>query len=311
MSRPSSGDGADRRSAHKQSGSKAAGSGRTRRSRRSPGGKPSAARRRREDASSPPTAADDEQYAQFMQSYGTGAEMDMVSPKRTARPNNTTAQRRRRIADVRQVSLGLIIQGISLTAAIILLGLILTLWTFGYLESGAVPLAWITIALGGAGALTGEVLCLAVPEESKTRHLARTGFVLTCLMLAGLTVDALMSNQGPVFRIVLDVINLLLIMSRMCLVTFFLSRLAGYVEEPTYETRSVFAMVGMPLAMAATFGYLKFVPATTDESALSFRAVTSGLQWWIIATTVAVAVMYISILLGMGLALRKHRTESA
>lgn len=246
-----------------------------------------------------------------MQTYGTNAEMDMVSPKKTARADNTMAVRRRRIADVRQVSLGLIIQGISLTAAIVLLGLILTLWTFGHLESGAVPLAWITVALGIAGAITGEVMCLAVPAESKTRGLARAAFVLTCLMLAGLGIDALMTNQGPVIRTVVDIINLLLIMSRMCLVTLFLTRLAGYVEEPTYETRSVFAMVGMPLAMAATFGYLKFVPAATDESAFSFRAVTSGLQWWIIATTVAVAVMYISILLGMGLALRRHRTESA
>lgn len=246
-----------------------------------------------------------------MQAYGTGAEIDQVRGGREGDRKASAAPKRRRVGDLSQVSLGLILQGISLTAAMALLGLILTLWTYGYVESGAIPLAWVVIILATGGAITGEVMCLAVPKESQMQQLARAALVLTGLMVTGLGLDALMTNKGAVFGQILDIGNLVLIMVRMCLVTLFLTRLAGYVEEPTYETRSVFAMVGMPLAMAAMFGYLQFVPAVTEDSEFSSRAIRSGIQWWIIATTVAVAVMYVSILLGMGLALRRRGAASA
>ncbi len=312
MNSQSSDDDAEKTSTGRKRGSKSSqASGAGGRSRPPGKKKPTRPRRRaRADRSSDDSASDDsaeqDSYEQFMQSYGTAHDIATVPTDKSDKTNKKSSPAQRRLPDVSLTGLGLMIQGGSLGGAVTLLLTILVLWTFGYLESGASWMGWTVIVLGGAAALAGEGMCLTVPPESRARNVGIAALVCAGLALLSLVTDALTTRKGATFAQLLDLFTFVAIATRMWLVSLFLSRLATYAQEPVYETRSVFAMTGMPLAAVAIFAYLHLAPPIDEETASSTRAILTGIQWWIIMTSVAVVVMYISILLGMGRSLQRR-----
>lgn len=277
--------------------------------RRKTAAKQTAKRRRRrppEDQDVGDLSHSPDEYDTFMQSYGTSTEVDLPPATDASQDPAGSKRGRRKVGDVSRPALGLLIQGCALSASTVLLGLLLVLWTFGYLETGSLKLGWIVLVAGIVAMLVGEALCLTIPDDSGARRIGIGAAACAGLLAIGLATDYFITNKSAGAALVFDLLNLILIIVRLGLVAMFLSRVAAYIQEPTYETRSVFAMVGMPLAAAATFAYMRFAPVVPAEAEVTEKWIMTGLQWWIVMTSVAVVVMYLSILVGMGLAMRRR-----